>query len=253
MNEKDQLARVITKVDALKSRLKDLGGVATWEQIYQNIERYYTPAKSAHDWKAALRGVLYRELYSNRNFKKIGLGLFALVEYEDTPAPPIQEPQRWHSYVEGVCLEIGNYFHYLTYTPDRSAKFKGNVQLRELASVADIPEFTYPEVIRVVRKIDVTWLNKEGYSFPQRAFEIVHTPSTLAEALNRCLQLIHFNTSFTIVGSKEQRQVFNTRLKHEPYVRFVDRFDYKDYTTVIDMYEKSVRLDEVKRDFFKRD
>ena len=62
----------MTKVDAIKRVMQDNGGTATWDIIYDNIEKYYPSAKASREWKAGIRGVLYRELKAQRNFKKIG-------------------------------------------------------------------------------------------------------------------------------------------------------------------------------------
>ena len=65
---------MITKVEAIKKVLEEFNGIATWEQIYENIEKYKPSATKSKEWKAGIRGVLYREINNNRNFKKIGLG-----------------------------------------------------------------------------------------------------------------------------------------------------------------------------------
>ena len=69
----------MTKVQALISLLKDNEGVANWEVIYKNIEKYYPQAKASKEWKAGLRGVLFREIRNGRNFKRIGEGVFSLI------------------------------------------------------------------------------------------------------------------------------------------------------------------------------
>jgi len=43
------------------------------------------------EWQAGIRGVLYREIKNNRNFKKIGFGIFALKEYEEEKIKAITE------------------------------------------------------------------------------------------------------------------------------------------------------------------
>ncbi len=73
----------ITKVEAIKRVLKDFGGIATWEIIYNNIEKYYPNAKQSIEWKAGIRGVLYREIKENKIFKKIDEGTFALLDYSE--------------------------------------------------------------------------------------------------------------------------------------------------------------------------
>ena len=61
----------MTKVEAIKKVLEDNGGIATWEIIYNEIERYYPMAKASMEWQAGIRGVLYREIKNQRNFKKV--------------------------------------------------------------------------------------------------------------------------------------------------------------------------------------
>jgi len=73
----------MTKVEAIQKVLKDNGGIATWEIIYNEIEKYYPEAKKSREWSAGIRGVLYREVKNNQNFKKIDEGTFALENYDE--------------------------------------------------------------------------------------------------------------------------------------------------------------------------
>jgi hypothetical protein len=73
----------MTKVEAIKKVLEDNGGIATWEIIYNEIENYYPDAKKPKEWSAGIRGVLYREIKNNKNFKKIDEGVFAIEEYDE--------------------------------------------------------------------------------------------------------------------------------------------------------------------------
>ena len=75
--------KMTTKVEAIKKLIQDFNGVASWEQIYNNIEKYYPAAKTSKEWKAGIRGVFYREIKNKKNFKKVGLGLYALEDYKE--------------------------------------------------------------------------------------------------------------------------------------------------------------------------
>ncbi len=77
------MEKEITKVWALRELLKDNWWIATWEIIYNEIEKYYPKIKDPKDWQAALRGVLYREIYKNENFKKIDEWIFSLLDYDE--------------------------------------------------------------------------------------------------------------------------------------------------------------------------
>lgn len=73
----------ITKVDAIIKVMQDHNGLANWKILYNELEKYYPNIKNQIDWKAGIRGVLYREINNNKNFKKIGEGLFSLIEYDE--------------------------------------------------------------------------------------------------------------------------------------------------------------------------
>jgi len=242
---------MVTKVEAIKKVLEEFNGVATWDQIYENVEKYYPTVKASVAWKEGIRGVLYREIKMGRNFKRIGLGIYALMDYKEEAKPSIKEKIRMHSYMEGVCLEIGKFKGFHVYTPDKTALFKDSISLGMISTLNDIPYFTYSGIIESVKKIDVIWFNKEGFQFPQRAFEIVDSVGTLTDALNRCLQLLNFQTKFMIIGPKIFREKFLDKINREPYLKFRSRFDYKDYDLVIQLYENSIRQNKIEEEFFK--
>jgi len=73
----------MTKVEAMKKVLEDNGGIATWEIIYNEIEKYYPEAKLSKEWSAGIRGVLYMEIKNHRNFKKVTDGTFAFENYDE--------------------------------------------------------------------------------------------------------------------------------------------------------------------------
>ena len=60
----------MTKVEAIRRVLENNNGTATWEIIYNNIDKYYPSIKSSTNWQEGIRGILYRELKNNKNFKK---------------------------------------------------------------------------------------------------------------------------------------------------------------------------------------
>lgn len=72
----------MTKVDAIKKVLEDNNGIAIWSIIYNQIEKYYPEIKRQKDWKAGVRGVLYRDL--GKNFKILEEGVVALIRYDES-------------------------------------------------------------------------------------------------------------------------------------------------------------------------
>lgn len=87
------MEKEITKVWALIELLKDNWWIATWEIIYNEVEKYYPKIKDPKDWQAALRWVLYREIYKNKNFKKIDEWVFSLLNYDENKLLFIDEKE----------------------------------------------------------------------------------------------------------------------------------------------------------------
>ena len=191
----------MTKVEAIERVMVDNGGAASLDIIYNNICRYYPTAKDSKDWEAGIRGVLYREIRNCRRFKKIGLSIYAISDYQEEQRPKLSNPIRMHSYIEGICLELGNFNDYLTYTADPSAIYRDNLKLSDFATIHVMPEFSYKGIINEAKRIDVIWFNKKGHAFPKRVFEVVDSIGTLNSAFNRSLQLKNFITS-TVIRSR---------------------------------------------------
>lgn len=241
----------MTKIEAIKRVLEENGGTATWNIIYDNIETYYPAIKSSNKWKSGIRGVLYRELKNRRLFKKIGLGIFALKDYKEEDRNAITTNKiRMHSFIEGICIELGNFDNYYTFTADPSAAYKDNIQLDNITTLKTVPAFTYPEIVNVVERIDVIWFNKKGFIFPKQAFEVVDSIGTLGNALNRTLQLSEFNVNFfIIVGKDEFRNKFVKRMQQKPFNEFTNRYIFKSYDELMIYYEKKLEIEKI--DFFK--
>lgn len=229
----------MTKVDAIEKVLRDNGGSGSLQIIYDNIERYYPLAKVSKNWSAGLRGVLYRELTHGTRFKKIGLSIYALSDYKEEIINTIPKIRR-HSLMEGICIELGNTQNYNTFTADPSAIYRDNLFLGNIASILDVPKFSYSDILNQAKLIDVLWFNKSKLSFPQYAFEIVDSINTLNGALNRCTQLQYFRTKCFIVAPEDYRTKFNQTMEMEIYRPKSELYDFLPYDKIIDSYERLV-------------
>lgn len=238
-------------VDAIKRVMEDNGGAASLPVLYRDIGKYrdYTYYSRDRDWQAALRGHLYREISKGRNFKRIGLSIYALADYKEAAPPPAHEKRRMHSFVEGICIELGNFERFATYTADPSAIFRDNITLGDLATIKQLPQFTYPEIVAQAKRIDVVWFNARGLLFPQRAFEVVDSLGTLGDALHRSAQLMAFNVKFVLLGPKEHRDRFRERMALEPYVGVQERYQFRDYDEIMAYYEQAAKYYTLKARF----
>lgn len=238
----------MTKVEAIKHVLEDNGGAASWKYIYDNIEKYYPAAKVSKEWEAGLRGVLYRDL--DKTFKRVGLSLYAVLDYQEQPKPEKEDTIRMHSYIEGICLELGNFKNFNTYTADPSAIYRDNVCLQSIATTPELPLFTYPEILHEAKRIDVLWFNQKSLQFPQYAIEVVDSIGTLNGAFNRCLQLRHFTTHFLIVAPEKHHEKYQQTIALEAYQQQQDRFKFVNYDDIIQIYENTVRLRQLETNLF---
>lgn len=240
----------MTKVEAIAQLMKDNGGVATLSDIYKDIERYYPTVKDSHDWEAGVRGVLYRDIRNNRRFKKIGLSIYALQDYQEEQKPKPKDGVRMHSFIEGLCLELGNAKKYKTYTADPSALYRDNLRLNKFSTLSDIPAFTYDDIIKEVKRIDVIWFNPKGLLFPHCVFEVVDSIGTLDGAFNRSLQLCNFQTKFCIVAPEKHRTKFEQTKRLSRYNDNMERFRFINYDEITNYYDCTLKASKLESKIF---
>ena len=238
---------MVTKVEAIKKVIQKFNGVVNWKQIYENIEEYYPAAKVSKEWKAGIRGVLYREIRNKRNFKKVGLGLYALNEYkEENILEETKDKIKIHNFIQGVLVETGNRERFETYTPDKSRKYKENIYLFQIQTLREVPEFTYHELIKDIKWIDVLWFSRETLKFPIKIFEVIDSLGTLSKSLSRCLQLRNFNVEIFIVAPKEYENKYNNEINKQLYNEFRNRFRFIDYDLVKKWYKLAKEKEELR-------
>ncbi|MBP3708980.1 MAG: hypothetical protein J6I73_01015 [Treponema sp.] len=241
----------MTKVEAIAKVMEDNGGSASLNVIYENICKYYPNAKNSNRWDAGIRGVLYRELKDGKLFKKIGLSIYALADYKEEAQPDLKDYVRMHSYIEGICVELGNFNNYNTYTADPSAIYRDKLKLKDFTTVSELPEFSYKQILQEVKRIDVIWLNKAGLMFPQRVFEVVDSINTLNGAFTRSLQLKNFRTQFYIVAPEKHREKYNQTIELEIYQNAKERFSFINYEELIELYKSTALAKKIENKIFK--
>jgi hypothetical protein len=155
-----------------------------------------------------------------------------------------------HSYIEGICVELGNFNNYLTYTADPSALYRDKLHLSDVATLQTLPEFSYEQIVKRAKLIDVVWINSRGLQFPQKVFEIVDSISTLNGAFNRSLQLKNFMTEFNIVAPEKHREKFLETIDMEVYQEQKARFKFINYDDIQEWYDSELRNDRIKSKLF---
>ena len=140
-------------IDVMKSN----GGYATLGFLNHNVDVSKWKSKTPF---ASIRRIVQDE----RFFFKIKPGLWALKDYKSQILKRFhiqkenskKDTEFTHYYFQGLLLEIGNLKGFQTYIPPQDKnKYYLNKKLDEISTVKKVYDFSYPEIIRRARTIDV--------------------------------------------------------------------------------------------------
>lgn len=59
--------------------MEENGGAVTMDQIYKGVKKYKKDVDQSTEWKAGLRGVLYREVRKGKTFRKVQGATYELI------------------------------------------------------------------------------------------------------------------------------------------------------------------------------
>lgn len=161
--------------DYVINAMKSNSGYATFQQLNQSIDFSSWGTKTP---QASVR----RIVQTNKEFFRIAAGLWGLTECkrEILKKFDIQETDEksielfTHGYIQGIISEIGNLKKFDTYVPpqDKNRTFLER-KLCDVVSVHNIFDFTYPEILKFARTVDVIWFNERR--LPNAFYEVEHT------------------------------------------------------------------------------
>lgn len=241
--------------DAIIEVLKRHGGAATLNALYAEVPKFAT-ASNADDIEKMVRSTV--ELLKNgrgenpkKRIKRIGLGSYALMDYEvdnnlfdEIEQDKLQEQdfsdlpeKKLHGHLQGMLIEIGNMKNFQTYTPDKNVVLNGK-KLSEVASLDSIPRFTYDDRLDLVRQIDVVWF-ENGY--PVQTFDVEHS-TNFTTALLRSYQLKYFKTKCFMVADQKKANLFAKRIATKPFDEIKDDVKLVAITYVFEWYKKMIGL-----------
>jgi hypothetical protein len=242
--------------DLIESIMTNNKGMASINFLYEQTPNYRDLPSG--DWQKTLRGVLYRDVKRGR-FKKIGLGVYALSSYNDensaysyalqnkTGQDYLKKIKDDHSAIEGMLIEIGNFFEYKTYTSDINKSFDGK-RLKELTEIKLFPNFTYQELKNIVSKSDVIWFSNSQLPFPKYIFE-VESSTNFTNSMLKMFQMMDFETRFILLAREARRNIFLSRLQREPFSGVQEKFSFRSFEEVTKLYFSSVEHYEMKSRF----
>lgn len=229
----------MTYSEAIETVMRSNGGYATLKLIYKDIWKYKQPLKGRTPDKT-----VQERVQRDERFVRIGLGLYALREYQQKgklPQVPLpktakEKQVRQHTEIQGMLILIGNQTDGVsdTYTPDKSGDFSGG-KLGNVASLSAPHRFaTYPQVMQSVKYMDVVWFNERKY--PSHFFEIEHS-TDFGNALTKFCDLQDFYANFICVSSDSRRDKFNRQLQRPAFKAMRDRCEFKTYNEVNNDYK----------------
>lgn len=230
--------------EAIERMIKDNGGVTSLEKMYHDIHKY-RDVSTNREWKATLRGILYREMQQKGHIVRIGLGVFAIPGvspakgvFQDVAAGRKVRLTEKHSSAQGMLIELGNFYGYETYTADPNAYFDGK-KLGSVATLNEVPPFTgFPQMLEQAKRVDVIWFTRRRL-FPQHCYEVEVTTG-LRSGMLRLYQLLDFNPTLFIVADARKESIFRRRLEEEPFSEVTKRFHFRSFESLTALYQAAV-------------
>lgn len=227
MNQKDYV------IEAMQQN----GGYATFQQLNQRIDFSSWGTKTPH---ASVR----RIVQTNKEFFRIAAGLWGLSDNREEILRKfdIRESDKTsvenftHGYIQGIISEIGNLRGLDTYVPpqDKNRLFLER-KLSDVVSVHHIFDFTYAEIVKFAKTVDVIWFN--GRKLPNAFYEVEHT-TDIKNSLNKFYELQDFRAKFYIVAPKERERQYDDIISSSIYKEIKNIVSFVSYDTLIKQYEK---------------
>lgn len=211
------------------------GGYATLRRLNEVVD--------FSTWKTKTPEASVRRIVQNSNdIFKIRPGLWALEVYRKKVLQKFKlkegdrnsEEQFSHGYYQGLLVEIGKFMKKQTYIPaqDKNRLFIGK-HLGEVADTIVLPKFTYDNLLRKARTIDVIWFNKR--EMPSDFYEVEHT-TDIKNSLSKFYELQDFFTKFYIVADACRKKEFNDKIHVSMFTAIESRVRFLDYNEVATMH-----------------
>ena len=145
------------------------------------------------------------------------------------------EEQFTHGYYQGLLVEIGKFRHLTTYVPaqDQNRLFIDR-KLGEITDTTQLPDFTYENLRRRARTIDVIWFNER--MMPSYFYEVEHT-TDIKNSLTKFFELQDFNAGFYIVADKSREREFEDKLHVSMFAPIEKRVKFWSYEQVAKAHE----------------
>ena len=221
--------------------MRNEGGYATLRRLNEIVDFSSWTTKTP---EATVRRIVQRD----NSFFKIQPGLWALEEMRDEvlrkfeikPGDMKSVEVFTHGYYQGILVEIGKYEQRTNYVPaqDKNRKFMEQ-PLGKLADTTVLPHFTYDNILRKAKTVDVIWFNER--QMPSAFYEVEHT-SNIINSLSKFYELQDFHANFYIVADKQREAEFNDKIQVSMFRTIEKRVKFLDYDRVVKRFEGMKQL-----------
>ncbi|HXG68234.1 MAG TPA: hypothetical protein VNO70_24275 [Blastocatellia bacterium] len=229
--------------EAVIQTIESLGGVATLGQLYQEVFKIEDCQWGTNTPFASIRRIVQQrpEIY------KIKPGLYGLVSFrKQNEAKGIlaETPQNIgstelaasnHYYYQGLLLTLGKLKSFDTFAPnqDKNKRFLDS-SLGELRTLAEIPAFSYPELVKRSETIDVIWFNRRR--MPNSFFEI-ESSTDIQNSLVKYNDLQDFYVRMFIVADVKRKAEYDNKVARSSFEDIKHRVKFLDYESLVKQYE----------------
>ncbi|MBP3228021.1 MAG: hypothetical protein J6M53_04435 [Bacteroidaceae bacterium] len=221
--------------------LRRNGGFATFRRLNEIVDFAQWKTKTP---EATVRRIVQQ----SKAFFRIRPGLWALEEVRekvlrkfDLHEGDKQSEERFsHAYYQGLLVEIGKFRGHTTYVPpqDKNSLFLDQ-RLGEVSDWHALPAFTYENLLRKARTVDVIWFNER--KMPAEFYEVEHT-TDIKNSLSKFYELQDFHARFFIVADEVRRREFDDKLHVSLFAPIEKRVNFVPYELVAGMHASVKRM-----------
>ena len=226
----------MTQEQQVIETMRELGGYATFRRLNSTVD--------FSTWKTKTPEASVRRIVQNsRHIFRIQPGLWALEECREDVLKLFElkignaqsEELFTHGYYQGLLVEIGKFRHQTTYVPaqDKNRLYIGQ-KLCELTDTTEIPAFTYNDLLKRARTVDVIWFNER--MMPSAFYEVEHT-TDIKNSLSKFYELQDFQAGFYIVANISRKKEFEDKLHVSIFSSIENRVKFLEYDKVASLYE----------------
>ncbi len=227
--------------EAVIEAMKQNGGYATLGQLYQTVLKV-----PECEWKTQTPFASIRRIVQTHSeFFKVKPGLWALTSERErvlemlgvSPTATKRRAEEFnHSFYQGLILEIGNFKGYETFVPnqDKNKPFLSK-KLSDIATITDYYQFTYENLLRRAKTVDVTWFNQRR--LPRAFFDVEHS-TDIQNSLLKFLEFQDFRINFFVVADASRHAEFANKLGYTAFVPLHSQVKFIDYETLSDWHTK---------------